>query len=279
MITGGTMITEGEGTMITEFAHHRRLYAVRLPVLGEVLSLWLDPGLRTTEISRILALAEIRRFVRRTDGRPIDHDLAREILDDTESRPAYQVARDRALTAATAGFLIVATCPGCGGWEAELTPLALAVGLRSAFWPLVDGAGQLVPPALALTSDDLTPDDLPRDLGTVLPAARIRVRLPDGRDLPFTADPGAAMAAARHASDELFDSEVGPARGWTPDSPGWIALLRAACLVPTLGGPEVSGPGTSGPGRPVRSRPGSGDCWRSRNGRWPTSSRWTWHTR
>jgi len=48
-------------------AGHRLLAELELPPLGEVVSLWMAPQLRTASRMAILRPAEIRRFIARID--------------------------------------------------------------------------------------------------------------------------------------------------------------------------------------------------------------------
>jgi uncharacterized C2H2 Zn-finger protein len=203
---------------------------VTLPRLGQALSLWMQTGVRTDEFDRILDTAEIRRFVRWGDGTPIDAALARSVRQDPESWRAYRKARNAELVAATDGHTVLARCPGCRAWEAELSPLALAVALRAPYWPVVDERDRLAIPALALGR-------VHRGLREIAPAATLTVRLPGSPEgqLAFADDAARDLEGWLRASGELFRS---PARtqDWTADSPGWTALLHLASLVPGLTG-------------------------------------------
>lgn len=215
--------------MSTEFTHRGRIFAVTLPLLGPALSLWMNPGLRTEEFDQILDLAEIRRFVQWGDGAPIDAELAGSIRQDPGSWRAYREARNAELVAATAGHTVLARCPACRAWEAELSPLALAVAVRAPYWPVVDERDRLAIPALALGC-------VPRDLREIQPAALLTVRLP-GDPVRVVAFAGGAhdLGGWLAASDELGRSPE-LTRDWTLDSPGWVAVLHLASLAPGLTG-------------------------------------------
>jgi hypothetical protein len=212
------------------FEVHGRRLAVRLPSVGDAVSLWMRPELRTPEFARILRSAEVRRFVRTAGGEPIDRNRAGAIVDDPQAHAAYRAARDAELAAATEGGSVLAECPRCGAWRADLAPLALAVALRAPFWPLVDASGDLVVPALAYDPVRALPDKpLAAALSMRLPGRPVReVRLAIG-------EAGARLAQWRTVSDELF-REGTHTTDWTPDSPGWRAVLRFASLVPELAG-------------------------------------------
>ncbi len=207
-----------------------------LPRLGQVLSLWMNPTLRTDEFDRILDTAEIRRFVRRGDGAPIDAELARSVREDPESWRAYREARNAELVAATDGHTLLARCPGCRGWEAELSPLALAVALRAPYWPLVDERDRLAIPALAL-------EGVHRDLPEITPAALLAVRLPGTptRVITFTDDPAQNFLGWLRSSTGLVQPPAWT-QDWTADSPGWGAVLHLASLAPGLAGPGDPSP-------------------------------------
>ena len=216
--------------MSTEFAHRRTLFSVTLPRLGQVLSLWMEPGQRTDEFDGILDTAEIRRFVRWGDGEPIDADLARSVRQDQASWRAYREARNTELVAATDAHTLLARCPDCRDWDADLSPLALAVALRAPYWPVVDERDRLAIPALALGR-------VHRGLRGITPAAQLSVRLPGSSAdvVAFADDADRNLEGWLAASDELFHA---PARteDWTADSPGWTALMCLASLAPGLTG-------------------------------------------
>jgi uncharacterized C2H2 Zn-finger protein len=220
----------------TEFVHQRRIFAVTLPRLGDAVSLWMHPALRTEEFDRILDAAEIRRFVRWGDGSPIDADLASAMRANPESWQAYREVRDAQLVAATDGHTLLARCPGCRVWDAELNPLALAVALRAPYWPVVDERDRLAVPALALARVE-------RDLRGIEPAARLTVRLPGGTDrvVRFVDDADRALEAWLRASEELFRTPD-RTRDWEADSPGWTAILHLASLAAGLTGHNTPGP-------------------------------------
>jgi hypothetical protein len=161
--------------------------------------------------------------------------LAYAIVDNPRAYAAYLAARDAELIGATEGGTIFAQCPHCRAWEADLAPLALAVALRSQFWPLVDGP-DLTVPALAC--------DLFRDTRQCLTSA-LTVQLSQHADRRIPLESNDALARLRlwtTASADLFQD--GPARteDWTPNSLGWQALLRFASLVPEIAGePSVDG--------------------------------------
>jgi hypothetical protein len=221
--------------MTTEFRYDGRRLLITLPQVGEAITLWMHPQLRTAEYAHILRTAEIHRFTRTPDTKPIDRELAGAILDNPRAYAAYRVARDAELVAATEGGTIFAECPHCRAWEADLAPLALAVALRSEFWPLVDGP-DLAVPALAC--------DLFRDVRGNL-TSQLTMQLPEHHDHRASFQSNDALERLRlwtTASAELFQQSAVKTEDWTPDSPGWWALLRFAGLVPAIAGqPTVEG--------------------------------------
>ena len=205
----------------------RRELELRLPALGEALSLWMAPHLRTAERAAILVPAEIRRFT----GVPIE--LARTLASSPQALAAYRAARDAALAQATEGGMVYAQCPHCRAWEADLSPLALAVGLRAPFRALAGASGALALPALA--------EPCERPLAGA-PAARLSFVLPRA-DAPASArshGPRGAFAESavlerlarwQLAGERLFRESPDQTEDWEPASPGWRALLRFGAIV------------------------------------------------
>jgi hypothetical protein len=219
--------------MSREFQHARRILALRLPRVGEVLSLWMHPHRRTPEITDILRRAEVRRLVTRPGGAEIDGGEARAIVEDPASWTAYQRARDLELTAATEGGSVLAQCPHCQEWIAELSPLAVAIALRSRFWPLVDVRGDLVPPALSGASR--------RDVDSAPLSSRLSVVLPRAQGRTIALDPAGVRSRQRAwaSCSTRFFEEGADTEDWAPDSPGWTALGRLATAAPGLIDPHL----------------------------------------
>ena len=207
----------------------RHRLQVRLPPVGEVVSLWMVQHLRTPMLAEILQPAEVRRFLTTPEGEPISRALALSIASDPGALAAYRAARDDALMQATEGGIVFAECPHCRGWEADLIPLALAVGLHTRFWPVSDTAGSLAVPAFANPCD--------RSLQGELTASRLTFalpRMPDTSPRGQFAKPPEAPARYEYwkaQSEAFFRDHPDDVEDWTPDSPGWIALLRFAAMM------------------------------------------------
>lgn len=204
------------------------LAELQLPPVGEVVSLWMSPRLRNASHTAILRPAEIRRFLSGVDGQPPSIDLARAIAADGDAFAAYRTARDTALAQATEGGMIYAECPHCRNWEADLLPLALAVGLHVRFWPLVEPSGDLALPALANACDRALPD--------AATASRLSFTLPrtsdnGARGVFASNDAVARLADWEMQSDHLFRESPDQAEDWETESPGWRALLRFGAII------------------------------------------------
>ncbi len=220
--------------MSTAFSYGPSVLMVRLPPVREVLSLWMRAHLKDAQIVDILRTAEVRRLVTDSVGHGINGARAREIVASTTGYQAYREARHAELVEATEGGAITAECPHCGRWRAELAPLAVAVLLRSPFRPVVDAWGDPAVPSAADSGWRLAPDHASGRLWLTLPSR------PDER-LPF-GDPGerARLARWQARSAEFFTASAGTELpevdrpDWSPDSPGWVALLRLVSAVPGL---------------------------------------------
>jgi hypothetical protein len=218
----------------TVFSYAGTNLAVRLPQVGDVLSLWMRPHLKDAEILDILRTAEVRRLVIDSDGTSIDRALAREIVASESAYQAYREARHSELVATTEGGAISAECPHCLAWRGELNPLAVAVLLRSPFRPLVDPWGDPAVPAAADSGWRLTPAQASQRLWLTLPSR-------PSQPLPY-GDAGERdrLASWQEWSREFFaamarpDAPEGGRQDWSPDSPGWTALLRLVSAVPGL---------------------------------------------
>jgi hypothetical protein len=206
----------------------RSIADLALPVVGDVLSLWMEPHLRTPARAAILQQAEIGRFLTKVDDEPVSRDLARAVASDARALATYRVARNRALQAATEGGMLYAQCPHCRGWEADLNPLALAVGLRAAFWPVSDPDGQLAVPALSGDITRVLPTEtaLASELSFVLPrhATSTARGAFAGTERQARFDVYAAEARALFATGEDIED-------WIEGSPGVLALVRFGSVV------------------------------------------------
>jgi hypothetical protein len=229
--------------MTTVFSWAGTDLAVRLPQVGDVLSLWMRPHLKDAQILDILRTAEVRRLVTDPEGTGIDGALAREIVASESAYETYREAREAELVAATEGGAISAECPHCLAWRAELAPLAVAVLLRSPFRPLVDPWGDPAVPAAADSGWRPTPALVSNRLWLTLPGR-------PGEPLPYgDAGERARLARWQEWSGGFYTAAVGsdaPEGGrqdWSPDSPGWVALLRLVSVVPGLLRDGDVGPG------------------------------------
>jgi len=154
--------------------------------------------------------------------------LARAIVADANAFEAYRMARDTALAKATEGGVVYAECPHCWNWEADLIPLALAVGLHVPFWPVVEATGNLALPAFAGISD--------RKLLVVPEASRLTFTLPrtgvnGPRGVFAGTDAITRFADWQIQSDQLFRESPDQAEEWEAESPGWHALLRFGAAI------------------------------------------------
>jgi hypothetical protein len=217
---------------------HRSIAELALPAIGDVLSLWMEQHLRTPSRAAILQQAEISRFLARVDDQPVGQDMARAIAADTRALSTYRAARNRALQSATEGGMLYARCPHCREWEADLSPLALAVGLRAAFWPVSDPDGQLAVPALSRDATRVLPPDIvsTAELSFVLPRhteSRVRGVFAQAERASRFAAYGAEFSALFAGGDDVED--------WIEGSPGAIALVRLASVVRQLPEPVMPG--------------------------------------
>lgn len=209
-------------------AGRQHLAELQLPSVGEVVSLWMAPRLLTASRTAILRPAEIRRFIARVDGQQPSADLARAIAADANAFAAYRVARDTALAQATEGGMVYAECSHCRTWEADLIPLALAVGLHVPFWPLVEPTGDLALPALTDACDRTLPDAAASSrISFALP----RIDISGPRGVFAGNDPIARLADWKIQSDRLFRESPDQAEDWEAESPGWRALLRFGAII------------------------------------------------
>jgi hypothetical protein len=218
----------------TVFSYAGTDLAVRLPQVGDVLSLWMRPHLKDAQILDILRTAEVRRLVIDPDGAGIDRALAREIVASESAYQAYREARHDELVAATEGGAISAECPHCLAWRGVVTPLAVAVLLRSPFRAMVDPWGDPAVPAAADSGWRPTPAQASKRLWLTLPGR-------PGQPLPYgDAGERARLARWHPWSREFFTAMARPdvpedgRQDWSPDCPGWIALLRLVSAVPGL---------------------------------------------
>jgi hypothetical protein len=145
---------------------------LRMPALGEMLLLWYPRVMRTPARAAVFIPAEIERIVDTIDGESVDREQARKILNDRAAFAAYLRARNRWLDVSSAEGLMLAQCPHCQRWEADLSPFVLAVGLGVGFWPTVDEDSCLAVPALAT---DLA---RPQRSGNTVRTSRLRFHLP-----------------------------------------------------------------------------------------------------
>jgi hypothetical protein len=211
---------------MTSFTALGRAFEIRLPRLADVLSLWMPLHLRADPmIGDLLRASETRRFTVGPGGRPVDLALARRIRanDDT----AYRAARDQALADATDSGSVFVGCPHCAVWEAQLSPLAIAVALHTKFWPQVDIADDLAVPALAAAvTRHIDPRAAP-------PAGDLWVIFPDrpGRQRRLDMTGVAARYQARVAESAALFAGPSDTEDWSAESVGWEALLRLATLV------------------------------------------------
>jgi hypothetical protein len=211
---------------------------LRMPELGEALLLWFPAATRIPSRAAIFLPAEIEVFVDTVDGSDMDRPTAREVLADSASMGAYLAARNRLLHFGSEPGRVHALCPHCHDWEAELEPIALAVGLHAEFWPVVDRDQCLAVPAWA------NPARFPaRDPGMAL-ASRLRFTLPSAsvgfaspaRDAVLREGDGSSLQAQiemgleqmRRKQPELYDD-------WDPGFPGVQALIRACAALDRLG--------------------------------------------
>jgi hypothetical protein len=216
-----------------------RRASLRMPQLEEMLLFWLPASTQDASRAAVLFPAEIERVLDTLDGHSVDIATARSIFADPAAFAAYLQARNLLLEAGNDSGVLFAQCPHCRQWEADLTPLALAVGLHCAFWPTVEANRFLSVPALA--SDLMRPqrpgaDVLTSRLRFELPSARLGLEAPI-RGGAFSTDGVDARAAAfdaqrealRRSGDDAYDD-------WDGEFAGARALVRLCAVLADLDG-------------------------------------------
>jgi hypothetical protein len=216
---------------------------LRMPEFGEALLLWFPPATRTPSRAATFFPAEIEVFVDTVDGSDIDRPTAREVLADPRSMGAYLAARNRLLHFGSEPGRIHAQCPHCRDWEAELEPIALAVGLHAEFWPVVDADQCLAVPAWANAVELPMRDPrlaLTSRLRFTLPSATLGIESPARaavlreRDVSsLEAHIETQLKRMRSEQPELYDD-------WDPGFPGVQALIRACAALERLDEVEAS---------------------------------------
>lgn len=219
---------------------------LRMPDVEDMLLLWYRPATRTAEHAAVVFPAEVERMLDTLDEVEVDRTIARALYADPAAFRAYLHARNAWLARRSENGILYAQCPHCRNWEADLTPLALASGLRAAFWPLVDPDQWLAVPAFA-TEDVRLPA---RDARDAL-SSRLRVVLPSARDgepgpvreVVFAAGVDPARLAALDAQRAALRRDA-PARydDWDGRFVGVQALLRLAASLATIDGVAVDAP-------------------------------------
>jgi hypothetical protein len=218
---------------------HSRELTLRMPRFGEVFNQYLPRRLRTADRMSVLAPAQIKRLVSSLDGVAADIELARAIFNDPALYAQYVAARNDLLETVIESGMLHCLCPHCGQWEAELSPLALAVGLRAAFWPLSEADTQLAVPS---TADATWRARAPHVLAR---SSRQRATLPYA-----TASAGSPVTATFRAVDgearqqrlrQLQDGIAGQERDeqWSEDLVGFRAALRMAATLESLSAAPV----------------------------------------
>lgn len=212
---------------------------LRMPALDEMLLLWFPPSTQTAARMAVFFPAEIERVLDTLDGQSVDLPIARSVYAEPAAFAAYLEVRNRLLESGNDSGMVFAQCPHCRQWEADLSPLALAVGLHSAFWPTVDANQCLAVPALA---SDLTrpsrasSDALTSRLRFELPSARGRPESPFREGVLATHDVDAREKTFEGRLDALRVMDVDQYGDWDSAFAGVRALVRLCAVVAQIDG-------------------------------------------
>jgi hypothetical protein len=219
----------------------KRAVRLRVPPAVDLLTLILEPKVRTPERLAVLVPSELKRLMESVDGQPATIELARAFARDMVATVELLTARKRLLEVLSEEGAVYATCPHCLAWEAELSVVALTVALQAGPWPIIEDGAVLGVPALA--------DPLPRGTRPATPPAAARIRfVPPSHVLGLPAEiTGGVLGDADAEQDRLVreawsrwappDDERAPGRTqWRHDVPGFRAMLRLAVALTSVEG-------------------------------------------
>jgi hypothetical protein len=215
------------------FAGGAHTVELRMPTIGEIFPLLLARPLRSRDRMRVLGPAEIKRFIAKLDRRDCDIESARALQAEPAAFAQYAITRTRWLEAACEAGMMLAQCPHCRSWDADLAPLAYAIGLRHEFRPIADDDFYLTMPTLA------DPAPLGVRPPEVAKSSRLRFVLPcQSQFSGGTFRIGDCSAAEVEAWRRWAPADGPRAEGheqWREDIAGFRAVLRLAVALETLG--------------------------------------------